>query len=104
MRRFWITFELPPEPERPRNGVRLDGDPWGWLRRGVGVTAESADAAIDLARGELAAFGELPPVREVLPDFDVSTLDEKHMLPSIVGVTWRGVWWPPGFTRWHGDE
>jgi hypothetical protein len=104
MRRFWITFELPPAPEPPEEGIRLDGDPWGWLRRGVGVTAEDEEAAIRLARRELSQNGELPSVREVVPDFDVSTLDERHMLPSIVGVTWRGVWWPPGFTRWHDDE
>lgn len=102
MRRFWVTFELPPEV--PDEGVALDGDPWGWVRQGVGVTAEDEDDAIALIREDVWRQGDIPPVREVIPDFDVSTLDQEHVLSKIVAVTWRGVWWPPGFTRWHDDD
>lgn len=105
MRRFWFTFDLPPVPDPPTGGISLDGDSWGWLRRGIGVTAADEDDARAVIRTELSAHGPpLPAVREVVADFDLSALDEKHMLPNIVGVTWRGIWWPPGFTRWSEEQ
>lgn len=100
MRRFWINFQLPPEPEQPATGFRLDGDPWSWLRRGVGVTAADPEDALAIIHAELGRYGEIPEPAEVIHDVDVSTLDEDHILPNIGPVVWRGVWWPPGFTRW----
>lgn len=93
MRRFWITFDAASDtPVPPR------------MRLGVGVAAESEQAAVALLRDELVpAGGDLPPVREIVADVDVSTLDEQHVLRNIGVVTWRGIWWPPGFTRWHAD-
>src|SRR5258706_15491110 len=102
MRRFWITFDLPPEPESPRSGITLDGDPWGWLRRGVGVTAASLEDALGLVRDELFdGTDDVPAVSQVIADVDVSTLEEGPILPNIGVVIWRGIWWPPGFTQWH---
>src|SRR5207302_4520126 len=73
MRRFWITFDLPPVPTPPRKGVSLDGDLWAFLRHGVGVTAEDEDAALALVERELGSrSGRLPPIHEIQPDFDVS--------------------------------
>lgn len=79
LRRFW--FEFDPSADVPP-GARL----------GCGVTAVSRDDAERLIR---EGFGcDLPPVRRVIKDVDVTTLDEGHVLPNIGDVSVRGVWYP----------
>jgi hypothetical protein len=39
----------------------------------------------------------MPAVVQVVENVDVSTLDQKHVLPNIGDVTVRGVWFPLGY-------
>jgi hypothetical protein len=76
---FWFEFEA-----EPFFGARL----------GCGVTAFSRADAEGLIRA--AAGRELPPIRRVVEDVDVSTLDRGHVLPNMGDVSVRGVWFPLG--------
>jgi hypothetical protein len=57
------------------------------------VTGDRSDAEALLAACVLAKAG-LPPVREVIEDVDVRTLDAGHVLPNMGDPSVRGVWFP----------
>jgi hypothetical protein len=87
--RYWITLLYPP--------IEGDGKVVGlWGRpHGFGVTALGIDDALSIIRSEF--FDEydleMPPVREVVENVDVSTLDE-HVRPNMRPPNWRGLWFP----------
>jgi len=41
--------------------------------------------------------GELPRIRLLIEDVDVSKLDAGHVLPNIDPPVWRGIWFPRGY-------
>ena len=90
MRRFWFEFDLTDWPDYPA-GTQL----------GCGVTAYDLDDAMSFVTKVFTGF-PAPKVRRVTADIDVSTLDERHILPSMGNVLRRGVWFPLGYelTRW----
>lgn len=65
-----------------------------WFRRavgfGYGVTAYSVDDAEYL----IEAAGLQADWVGVVENIDVSSLDERHVLPNVGYVTFRGVWYP----------
>jgi hypothetical protein len=79
LRRFWI---------------RLAGDemPVGF-RMGCGVTAYTRDDAFALLLKVWPATRGEPVIIDVSED-DLTTLDQRHVLPNIGDVTRRGVWFP----------
>lgn len=79
--RFWFEFD---ELADPPPGARL----------GCGVTAMSRSDAEQLMRD--GSGRDLPPIRRVIEDVDVATLDEGHVLPNVGDVSVRGVWFPRG--------
>jgi len=81
--RYWIYFDNS-NPRTIHN----------FLSRGCGVTAYDLDDALFVIRKELFDGGELPPVREVVPNIDISTLDEGHIIPNMGIPVDRGVWFP----------
>jgi hypothetical protein len=85
LRRFWIEFEL------------SDADPWQ-LRRGCGVTAYSLDDARRILRKQAFEGRDLPAIRRIVEDVDVSTLDAHHIRPNMAPPNWRGVWYPQGYS------
>jgi hypothetical protein len=44
----------------------------------------------------------LPTISRIVPDMDVSTLDQNHVIPNMGVVVWRGIWFPLAFQRWRG--
>lgn len=83
--RYWITFDEPPTA------------PWQLrLARGCGVTAYSYEDAIALLQTYMVEEFQqpLPPIKTVIADIDISTLDTNHVLPNIGVPVWRGVWFP----------
>lgn len=86
MRRYWIEFDLS-NYERPPVSIDM----------GLGVTAQSREDALSLVRDRVFGGRELPPVRQVIDDVDVSTLDPGHVRPNMGAPTWRGIWFPLGF-------
>jgi hypothetical protein len=87
--RYWITFRYPP--------VKSEGVVVGlWHQQvGFGVTALDLDDALGIVRREFFDKHDLdmPPVREVVENVDVSTLDD-HIRPNMHPPNWRGMWFP----------
>lgn len=81
MRRFWIEFG----------------------HDQIGVTAENEQEALALVRSEVYKGAPLPAVTRLVPDIDVSTLDEERVLANMGVVIWRGIWFPQGYERWKDD-
>ena len=90
LRRFWFEFDLTVEDEHPA-GILL----------GCGVTARSYEDAVVLLRERVWEGRELPSIRKVIEDVDISSLDRAHVLPNLVmPPVWRGVWFPQGYADW----
>ncbi len=81
--RYWIHFGCP-----DRTNVAAP------IQKHYGVTAYSEEDAISILRSEVFCEAPMPPIVEIRPNVDVSTLDSGHVLPNIGDVTRRGVWWP----------
>jgi hypothetical protein len=81
LRRFWIEFD---DPDRPIN----------WRPKACGVTAFTMAEAWQRIRTEHSREAPLPPINRIIADVDVSTLDEKHVLPNMNPPSWRGIWHP----------
>jgi hypothetical protein len=86
--RYWFKFELLP--------------PYHPLRKGCGVTAYTYNDAMKLLMQSLFKDTPMPPVQEVIENIDISTLDQKHIIPNMESPTWRGVWFPKGYRLLHG--
>ena len=81
MYRFWIEFEGDPFELTP-------------LTQGCGVTGIDLDDALALIRHDVLRGSPLPPIRKIVKDVDISTLDANHVLPNIGVPISRGVWYP----------
>jgi len=87
--RYWVTFEYQP----PSSEGLVVGR---WEEQvGFGVTATDLDDAMSILRREwFERHGfAIPPVREVVADIDVSTLDDQ-LRPHMDPPNWRGMWFP----------
>src|SRR4051794_4378996 len=84
--RYWGEFDFPDGDEPPIG-----------TRRGIGVTTLDGDDALGLVAAGVFAGNEMPPVRHVRENVDVSTLDEKHVMPNMAPANRRGVWFPLGY-------
>ena len=84
--RYWIESDVTLD----------DGHPPGALL-GCGVTASSEREALDLVRHHVWGGSDLPPLRSVSEDVDVSELDAEHVLLNMAAPDRRGVWFPRGF-------
>jgi len=81
--RFWFRFEPSPTPCA--------------LNLGCGVTAYNHQDAVNLIREFVFKGTKLPPIVEMREDVDLSTLDQKHVLPNMDVPSRRGIWFPKGY-------
>lgn len=83
--RYWIIFDVSRIPQLQFR--------FAW---GCGVTAYSYEDALFLI--QIQIFEELqqpmPPIKTVVENIDISTLDKNHILPNMGVPVWRGVWFP----------
>jgi len=43
--------------------------------------------------------GPLPfPVASSIEDVDIRTLDQGHVIPNMLPPSWRGIWFPLGYS------
>jgi hypothetical protein len=84
--RYWIEFERTAELQFPV-GVSL----------GVGVTGRGRDDALGIVRERVFEGDELPAIAGLAEDVDISTLDERHVLPNMEPPNERGIWFPRGY-------
>ena len=88
LRRFWFEFEI---------DAADWSSPVSGLKRGCGVTGHGRDECLELVRAKLLGGGALPPLRRVIEDVDVSTLDSNHVLPNMGVAVQPGIWFPLGY-------
>ena len=93
VRRYWFEFDV-----LPTNGVGRSE----WVNRrlggGCGVSGRSELDCLELIRRTLVEDSDLPPVRQVIADVDLSSLSRK-VQRSMDFPHERGVWYPPVKTR-----
>jgi hypothetical protein len=82
LHRYWFDFE----PGTLPAGTAI----------GCGVTAYTKEDARGLLAETVFRASAFPPVRRVVEDVDVSTLDAGHVLPNMLDPVTRGVWFPMG--------
>ena len=91
---YWIDFDLEPdEAARGAGGLESALDPRRRLARGVGVTAESREAALELVRERYGGEGGLPELTGVIEGVDPADLPPE-VRAEAGAVTVRGVWFP----------
>jgi hypothetical protein len=61
---------------------------------GIGVTAFSRSEAEALAQSAAREMGWTYSSGAVVEDIDIRDLDQKHVLPNMGLVNFRGVWFP----------
>jgi hypothetical protein len=83
MRRFWIAIEPLPYASN--------------LNLGCGVTAETEEEAVAILLERAAASNDAVSIRSITLDVDVSTLDDRHVLPNVGNIFRKGIWWPQGY-------
>jgi hypothetical protein len=82
LKRFWFKFAPLSHPSP--------------LNLGCGVTALSQSDAIGMLKQTVFLGRTVPHIREVIEDIDVSTLDQRHIIPNMGSPHTRGVWFPLG--------
>jgi len=85
LHRFWIRFNSASGFAAPRPGC--------------GVTAYDYDDAMIILADTIFSGKPVPEIEEVVEDIDISKLDQKHVIPNMEAPTWRGVWYPKGFSQ-----
>jgi hypothetical protein len=96
LHRYWFNFELPDVKAR----LAIYG-------LGCGVTAYDYADAINLMKELVFKACEMPPIRTVVEDVDVSTLNPKHVRINMGVPIYRRVWFPmcpPPRDPWFGGE
>ncbi len=86
LRRFWFEFAADSAESLPP-GVRM----------GCGVSAATLEDARAMVKQRVFGGAELPPLRAVVCDIDVSTLDPGHVRPNMGNPAVVGVWFPLGY-------
>jgi hypothetical protein len=84
LHRYWVEFDL------PETRARLVS-----YGLGCGVTAYNYDDAVNLMKELVFKSSEMPPIRTLIEDVDVSKLDPKHVRVNMGVPIYRGVWFPP---------
>jgi hypothetical protein len=80
--RYWIEFDW--GNQAPMAGTNV----------GCGVTAFDREDALGLIEKAVFANKAMPPIKNVIADVDIATLDEGHVIPNMGALSERGVWFP----------
>jgi hypothetical protein len=86
LRRYWFEFQF------------TISDPYtlGTLL-GAGVTASSHEDALRLLRERVFSSCPMPPIKKIVEDVSIESLDQNHVRPNMGDPTLRGVWFPLGY-------
>jgi len=83
LRKYWFEFDFS-QSEVPPRGCKL----------GYGVTAYGYEDALALVKEIVFEDCDVPPVRNVVEDINLSTLDEERVRSKMGIPVFRGVWFP----------
>ncbi|NOW97971.1 hypothetical protein FHW89_004657 [Mucilaginibacter sp. SG564] len=84
--RYWFEFQYNHCRELP-----------GGLGLGCGITAYNYEDALFLLSKEVFKNTPLAPIKKVIENVDISTLEAGHVLPNMVPPNLRGIWYPFGY-------
>ncbi len=65
------------------------------------MTAYNYEDALAILRGTIFLGKEMPAIEQVIEGVDISSLDQKHVIPNMEAPVWRGVWYPKGYSQAH---
>ena len=82
LHRYWFRFERLKQPSP--------------LNLGCGVTAFSKEDAVELMK-QMIFLAEDLQIKECIEEVDITSLDQKHIIPNMGNVVVRGIWFPLGF-------
>jgi plastocyanin len=85
LRRYWFEFDV--DSSFATSGLRAR------LADGCGVTGRDEDDCLELIKQDVIAGNELPKVKRVVRDIDLSTLSAM-IRRTMRGARHRGVWYP----------
>lgn len=88
LRRYWFEFDPASNAEHRT-----------WVLLGCGITAYDYDDAVHLLRERVFRVDDAAPIKRVIEEVDVSTLDAGHVLPNMHAPNSRGIWFPRGFEQ-----
>ena len=91
LRRYWVEFDVP--ESRVSLSDETETVMRDWRLAACGVTAFTVDDALQMIRELLYRDEPMPPIRKVIEDVDITTLD-RHVRPNIGVPIWRGIWYP----------
>ncbi len=86
MIRYWLKFD----------STNADKLPPG-LQIGCGVTALNFNDALSIVKENIFKGQEIPELRDQKENIDISTLDQRHVVPNMKDPTLRGIWFPLGY-------
>lgn len=86
MKPFWIRLDWSKHTDVPY-GTRL----------GVGVTADSIEAALNIIRSDVMHGVNLPTIVDWVEVQSLSQLDQRHVVPNMGSLLEGGVWFPLGY-------
>ncbi|GGA92053.1 hypothetical protein [Puia dinghuensis] len=86
MHRFWFEFDI----------KLAFGYPPG-IGIGCGVTATSYEDALGIIDEKIFSYVKRPPIKEMVEDVDINTLDQGHIIPNMKSPMYRGIWFPLGY-------
>jgi hypothetical protein len=67
------------------------------VRMGCGATARTLEEATAIVQERVFGGAALPPIRDIVSDIDISTLDPGHVRPNMGNPVIEGVWFPLGY-------
>ena len=92
LKRYWFEFDI--------SGENLSQ--FGYLpMHGCGITAYDYNDALNIMRHFILRSDDLPKFTRIVENIDVSTLEDKHIIPNLGVPIWRGVWFP-AYNLWQG--
>jgi hypothetical protein len=60
-------------------------------------SAHNYEDAIFIIQRNVFEGNSIPPIKKLIENVDVATLDAGHILPNMFSPSWRGIWFPQGF-------
>ncbi len=87
--RYWISFDVSEIKEKLSDSN---------LVLGCGVSAYTEEDAIFLFKDKIVQNQQMPEIKSIVSDVDVSTLDKGHVISNMGVVSIRGIWFPKKYS------
>ena len=85
LKRYWIEFEIQMASDFPPG-----------VGHGCGLNAFNFEDALNILNEKLFFSIQMPPIKKISENVDLSTLDQNHVIPNMKAPVGRGIWFPLG--------